>query len=266
MKKVHPDEVRAFEDKERHQKEIEASRKLTDVFVPNGDSEQSYFNSILAEWVGTSLRPMSIVEDAGFVKAIRFANAAKTQLSIPSRQTVDDGVHIKASQCRLSLRLRLSDDNECLFFSLSSDIWTSLQHESFIILTLHYVDSEFEIHSWTLEVTEIPGKHDGDAIAAAVLARCFSWWRLDPKRCVIFLRDRASNMVKACESLHVLLNSLPRPGCWGRFWSKVTSETVWLSSRQLQSVAMPATAKILVETATGLKLHLLLPTQVHLQV
>lgn len=168
--------------------------------MPTGDSEQSYFNSILAEWVDTSLRPISIVEDTGFAKAIHFANAAKTQLSIPSHQTVGEGVHTKASQCRLSLCLRLSDDDECIFFSMSLDIWTSLQHESFISLTLHYVDSKFDIHSWTLEVTEIPGKHDGDAIAA-VLARCFSWWGLDPKRRVIFLRDGASNMIKACKSL-----------------------------------------------------------------
>lgn len=134
------------------------------------------------------------------MKAIRFANNATTQLTVPSRQTVTDGVHTKGSQYRLSLRLRLDNDDECYFFSLSSDIWISLKRESFISLTLHYVDSKFDMHSWTLEVTPIPGKHDGDAIAE-VLVQCFVWWRLDPKRCAIFLRDGASNMKKACASL-----------------------------------------------------------------
>ncbi|KAK1931613.1 Zinc finger BED domain-containing protein 4 [Phytophthora citrophthora] len=179
MKNVHPDELLAFQEKERLQKENDASHQLTNVFVESGASEQTVSNAIVSQWVGTSLRPMSIVEDQGLIEVVRFASNAKTQLSIPSRQTVAEGVHAKASQYH---------------------IWTSLKRESFISLTLHYVDSTFDFHSWTLEVTEIPGKHDGDAIAD-VLVRCFSWWRLDPKRCVIFLQDGATNLIKACTTL-----------------------------------------------------------------
>ncbi|EGZ17806.1 hypothetical protein PHYSODRAFT_499600, partial [Phytophthora sojae] len=86
----------------------------------------------------------------------------------------------------------LVSDDECDFYSASSDIWTSIKCESFISLTVHYLDSLFNMKSWTLEVTSIPGKHDGEAIAD-VLLRCFAWWRLDPKKCVRFLRDAASN-------------------------------------------------------------------------
>ncbi|KAK1944906.1 Zinc finger BED domain-containing protein 1 [Phytophthora citrophthora] len=179
MKNVHPDELLAFQEKERLQKENDASHQLTNVFVESGASEQTVFNAIVSQWVRTSLRPMSIVEDQGLIEVVRFANNAKTQLSIPSRQTVAEGVHAKASQYH---------------------IWTSLKRECFISLTLHYVDSTFGFHSWTLGVTEIPGKHDGDAIAD-VLVRCFSWWRLDLKRCAIFLRDGATNMSKACTTL-----------------------------------------------------------------
>ncbi|OWZ10591.1 hypothetical protein PHMEG_00016538 [Phytophthora megakarya] len=80
---------------------------------------------------------MSIVEDPGLIEVVRFANNTITQLSMPSRQnTVADGSHAKYCQYRLSLRLRRADVDEC-YFSLSSDIWTSLKRESFIGQTLH---------------------------------------------------------------------------------------------------------------------------------
>lgn len=231
MKNIHPDELRAFQENEKLQKEKEASRKLTNVFAESGASEQSVFNAIVAQWVGTSLRPMSIVEDQGLIEVVRFANNAKTQLSLPSRQTVAESVHSKASQYRLSLRLRLADDKECYYFSLSSDIWTSMKRESFISLTLHYVDASFDMHSWTLEVTEIPGKHDGDAIAG-VLVSCFSWWRLDPERCVIFLRDGATNMIKACVTL-----GLRHMSCSAHSLHLVVGGALLIKSKERTSIA-----------------------------
>ncbi|EGZ12722.1 hypothetical protein PHYSODRAFT_406446, partial [Phytophthora sojae] len=106
---------------------------------------------ILSEWVGTDLRPTSIIGDRGFAKAIRFASSATTVLEIPSRQTVALRVHENASERRLSLRVMLVSDNECDFYSASSDIWTSIKCESFISLTVHYLDSLFNMKSWTLE-------------------------------------------------------------------------------------------------------------------
>lgn len=196
----HVEDVRVFEAAQQRENEIEVSMQLVDILETSGASEQDQFNTILAEWVSKDVRPMSIVGDAGLAKAVQFANNAKSRLVVPSRQTVTACLRTKAGQYRYSLRNRLGDVDECDFYSVSSDIWTSIKCKSFICLTLHYVDATFDMHSWTLEVRKIPGKHDGDAIAR-IISRCFAWWRLDPLQCVRFVRDGASNMKSACTKL-----------------------------------------------------------------
>ncbi|POM71516.1 Hypothetical protein PHPALM_11909 [Phytophthora palmivora] len=57
---------------------------------------------------------------------------------------------------------------ECVYYSASTNIWTSKSKRRFISFTLHYLDEDFKMHSWVLEVKLLPGKHDVHHIADAL--------------------------------------------------------------------------------------------------
>jgi len=59
----------------------------------------------------------------------------------------------------------------------------------YLSLTLHFVDTCFEMHDVTLEVTPFPGKHNGVAIAAK-LCEVLGFWELDNKIVSDFAQQR----------------------------------------------------------------------------
>jgi hypothetical protein len=77
---------------------------------------------------------------------------------------------------------------------LTSDIWTDGDGHSYISLTIHFVTDGFELRSWTLEVHELPGIHDGAAIAAS-LNEMSAKWGLSKEYCAKLVRDGGMNMV-----------------------------------------------------------------------
>jgi len=208
MNAYHVEELHAYEENERQRKAQKTAHHLTNIYDtrwpdtrftnPANSSEQDKAVALLADWVTTSLRPMSIVEDQGFINFVEYANSLTTKLSLPSRQTVSSRIKRSASEYRHSLVQRV--EMKCKFVSASADIWSAMNGDSYISLTLHFCNDDFELEAWTLEVIWIPGLHDGPSIACS-LASCFTTWHLDPRNCVRFVQDGASNMKRACKIL-----------------------------------------------------------------
>ena len=46
--------------------------------------------------------------------------------------------------------------------SLTSDIWTSLAHDGYINLNIHFIDKNFNKHTYLLDVSAFKGKHSHD--------------------------------------------------------------------------------------------------------
>ncbi|RLN96681.1 hypothetical protein BBJ28_00026154 [Nothophytophthora sp. Chile5] len=210
MNESHPNELLAFRQQAEARRVQEASQMLTNVYTqhcpipvfegPAQSVDQRQADDLLAKWVASSLRPASIVEDPGFLNYVKFVNSVSKEVRIPSRQTVTTRIRSNAAELRASLSLRLAAKSECDYFSASSDIWTSMTAESYMSLTLHYVDENFNMNGWTLEVVSLPGKHDALSIGSALVS-IFERWGLNRDKCTRFLRDGASNMKKACDDI-----------------------------------------------------------------
>ncbi|GMF39601.1 unnamed protein product [Phytophthora fragariaefolia] len=96
----------------------------------------------------------------------------------------------------LRCEVKADISRSCTYYSITSDIWTARNARSYIAFTIHYVNDEFDFVSWTLEVKEVPGKHDAGAIAAS-LELTMQEWGLSKALCCRFARDSGSNMVAA---------------------------------------------------------------------
>ncbi|KAF1331168.1 hypothetical protein FI667_g4418, partial [Globisporangium splendens] len=149
-----------------------------------------------------SLRPISLVEDHGFIELLNFAatELGGVQLVIPKRTQVRSEIVRLASELRSSLKIKLRES--CLYFCISTDVWTDRGRRRYISLTLHFLDPDFNSNNWTLEVEHLPGKHTGELISST-LHTTMDRWGLNKEYCVKLLRDGASNAVSAGENLRV---------------------------------------------------------------
>jgi hypothetical protein len=164
--------------------------------------EQKHVNKLLALWISRHFRPIRIVEDTGFIEFVRYITVAlgNVVVNVPRRTKMREEVVSLARTLRE--RVKKAIESDCGFYSVTSDIWTARNTRSYISCTVHYVTASFHRVNWTLEVRELSGIHDGNAIASA-LKEIMHDWSLPASRCVKLVRDGGSNMVKAARFLSI---------------------------------------------------------------
>jgi hypothetical protein len=191
-----------------------ASRDLTEAFADAAapprkrvarqltSEEQKRVNRLLAQWIARHFRPMLMIEDDGFVAFVRFIteDLGNVHVKLPKRTQLRKEIESLARDLRSQICALISEG--CLFFSITSDIWTARNARSYIACTLHYVNEQFYPVNWTLEVKELPGIHDSGAIASSLENILFDW-SLPLERCAMLVRDAGSNMVRAAVDMGV---------------------------------------------------------------
>jgi len=89
-----------------------------------------------------------------------------------------------------------TDKVEMRSAAFTTDMWTSRVGDSFMSLTLHYVDTAFKIKRWTLECAAVEGSHTGEKIRDE-LDPMIEGLNL-PLPCeTLAVHDNGANMVKA---------------------------------------------------------------------
>lgn len=86
-----------------------------------------------------------------------------------------------------------------LYFAVTTDIRINEAAESYVSLTLHHMDSHFCLCNWTLEVTAIPDRHRGKAIADVLPLNFVPWVSTQ----VNWVRNDAANAGLACATIDV---------------------------------------------------------------
>ncbi|GMF42486.1 unnamed protein product [Phytophthora fragariaefolia] len=110
--------------------------------------------------------------------------------------------HIVALAAHYRMLVKKDIQSFCIYYSLTSDIWTGRDGKNYISLTIHYLTDRFESRNWTLEVRVFPGIHDGPAIVMA-LNEMMETWLLINTYCTRLLRDGGSNMVISATRLEL---------------------------------------------------------------
>ena len=97
----------------------------------------------------------------------------------------------------------LSDMKEVSHYSLTTDLWTSCATEPYITITLHYIDSAWNLKSVCLQTVALMKDHTGQNIAECV-TEVLEEWKLNPQNLVAATTDNGSNVVSAFEILELL--------------------------------------------------------------
>ena len=151
-------------------------------------------------WIATSLRLFSIVEDSGFRDFVDFLSNLNKQFSIPGRRKVRDQIESYGELVRMKMQNMI--DNDINYFSATTDIWSSRTMESFMAMTLHALSKDFEMINLTIEIDPLQGRHTG-AMICTRMSDAFERWNLNKKKLVLMLRDNASNAKSACNAFGI---------------------------------------------------------------
>ena len=100
------------------------------------------------------------------------------------------------TRAQISLKMK----KEAHHFSATTDLWSSCTSDPYLSLTVHYVDTEWNLQSHCLQASYMPEDHTGEQLQDA-LSMAFDEWNLDSSNLVAVTTDNGSNIRLACELL-----------------------------------------------------------------
>ena len=149
-------------------------------------------------FLAKDMQPIDTVNDIGFQSMMK---KFEPRYTIPDRKTFSVTY---LPQMYDTEKKRISNlVSSALFYSCTTDIWTSRAQHAYISLTIHYLAGDFTLHSHLLESKEFPDSHSGVNIAQE-LTQSLNEWGLSMDRLVSFTTDNASNVVVAMEELECI--------------------------------------------------------------
>ena len=111
------------------------------VKLPYHSNRSKSLTSAICEFVMRDLRPISAVDDTGFLHLMHFADP---KYSVPCRSTIKRKIDHLYSQetCRVKTYI-----NSVKFLTCITDMWTSRSSDGYISLTCHFINK-----GWTMSL------------------------------------------------------------------------------------------------------------------
>jgi hypothetical protein len=171
--------------------------------------ELDIFRFKSAVWIGCRLLPFARVEDCELQDMIDYCcGLNKKRVTLPNRNQTSELIGCISSAIRDTIRESVKA--ELKYYALTTDMWTSKSMEAYMTTTMHYLTNNFELKQYTLDVCPFEGRHTGIKIGEKLSSTLFETWNLPKSRCAMMVRDSGSNIVKACNDIH-----LPHTPCIG---------------------------------------------------
>jgi len=181
-------------------------------------------DQILLKLFVKDFQPFKIVEDSGFIE---FVKALNPSYELPNRNTISK-VHIPAmyERCLGEMKELVSTiESACL----TTDCWISRNNESFMTITIHFIDSEFILKSILLECRSFNFNHTGVNLSQAIKQVLISWNLND--KITFAVSDNASNIKNALNSL-----SFKNMGCFAHTLNLIIQSALVLENDLIDSV------------------------------
>ena len=106
----------------------------------------------IVRWMVQTYQPLSAVEHESFKSMIAFINP---KAPVPSREQVVDWLRETEATARRAVKSMLRGES----VALTSDAWTSASQDPYLSMTVHYIDSEWQLVSLPLECAAFGGSH-----------------------------------------------------------------------------------------------------------
>lgn len=141
-----------------HMKAKHKNRKSTNkTEIKNYMGQTPTFKRALIKWLVLTYQPLSVTEHESFREMIASISAS---LKIPSRRELCDALDGLEEQARAAILEALQGQ----MLAITTDAWTSAATESYLSLTVHYLDEAFHMQTLPVECAAFSGSHTGERI------------------------------------------------------------------------------------------------------
>ncbi|CAF0930039.1 unnamed protein product [Adineta ricciae] len=177
-------------------------------------AKKKTITKLIGTWVCQNMRPISIVEDEGFIsiiqKCLTWNTGSLSNISgndiVPSRWSISREISRQADDIRASLGGVLKSAAEQGVLAISPDLWSDkFKQNNYLGITGHFIDERNSLHSIELccePYTEINKRAPN--IRKAITSALSKFGLDDCMNKITFVCDRGSNLVKALEDYQVV--------------------------------------------------------------
>ncbi|KAK3870849.1 hypothetical protein Pcinc_023961 [Petrolisthes cinctipes] len=155
---------------------------------PEESPKAKAITSKLLKIITLDLQPVSIVEDPGFKELVRELDH---KYEIPSRRSLMRSKLPTLYQHTKELVKSALKDVSAM--TLTTDLWTSRVTESYMCVTCHFIDTQWDMKSFVLATTIMLGSHTGEKIGEQ-LKDIVTEWGLEGKIQAV-VSDSGANML-----------------------------------------------------------------------
>ena len=153
------------------------------------------------------MQAFKVVEGKAFHKIISILD---TQYQIPGRRTVKNIILKQFEKKRKTIADFIKNISRKV--ALTVDIWSSLKFESFLGITIHFIDENWMLQHFILDVFRFKGSHTGETIANEIY-NTLAEFGLETK-IIAITTDNGSNMILGINILkETLTNNLIHCRC-----------------------------------------------------
>ena len=171
--------------------------------VQQGLTKQKKIVEATTMFICQAMMPLSLIDEPSFRHLL---STADPRIDLPHRTHFSTKLLPKHYQL---VRLEVEKKISCAtYMTITSDLWTAQhQHRACISLTVHFVDTSFQMRSRCLQTLEILQDHSADSISE-VLSEMLIDWKIK-ERIIGATTDNAKNITNAIEQMDI--QHLPTP-------------------------------------------------------
>lgn len=170
-------------------------------------------------------QPFRVVEDEGFKE---FVNMLNPNYTLPDRHTISK-TYIPSLYEKCMIEMRELIENEAESVCMTTDCWTSRNNESFMAITVHFVDTNFNLRSVLLGCFEFKEQHTAINLSEKI-SKTLNEWNLKNK--VVFaVSDNVSNIKSALSLLQFKFM-----GCFAHTINLVVQSSLMLENKLIDQV------------------------------
>lgn len=172
------------------------SQRPTKPFNPDGRI-QARFDMSCMVYLARTNSPFSTVDHPAFEE---FVQGIDPRLTVKKRKAIKDRLDLCYENVHREFQKKLATDFPHLDgVCLTVDGWTSRSYEPYLGFTLHYIDKDFVMKKYMLDLQFFEGSHTGQQLANQMDKAVDSLHALglDPMAQVAIVTDSAANMISA---------------------------------------------------------------------
>lgn len=127
-------------------------------------SEKQARDKVIIDWIISDLQPFQVVENPYF---IRIFKKFDPRYQVPNRQNLKNMVVNEFNNIRENISAHIAQIPGKI--ALTADMWTSkFTNDAFLGLTVHYIDQDWKLQNFLLDIIPFTQRHSGINIASSI--------------------------------------------------------------------------------------------------